>query len=127
MAIPSDKIKTGMPWFVIYPYGKWFSYATNDQFKGTGWIISNLTDIVAKGGNFMIGIGPDATGRFAPEAVAAIKEAGAWLRVNGEAISAPGRPLEGRRGHPLHAHQGQPNHLRHQPRLARPRAASGHS
>ncbi len=91
---PGAKANTDMPWFVIYPYGKWFSYGTNDQFKGTGWIISNLTNIVAKGGNFMIGIGPDATGRFAPEAVAAIKEAGAWLKVNGEAIYAT-RPRTG--------------------------------
>ena len=92
--VPGDKSNTDMPWFCIYPYGKWFSYIKNDQFKGTGWIISNLTDIVAKGGNFMIGIGADVTGHFDPQVVAAIKEAGSWLKINGEAIYAT-RPREG--------------------------------
>jgi len=91
--VPGNKENTDMPWFVIYPYGKWFSYIKNDQFKGTDWIIKNLTDIVAKGGNFMIGIGPDADGRFDPQVIAALKEAGDWLKVNGGAIYAT-RPRE---------------------------------
>jgi alpha-L-fucosidase len=66
----------------------------NDEFKGVPWIISSLTDIVAKGGNLMIGIGPDATGRFDPLVIKSIKEAGVWLKINGEAIYAT-RPREG--------------------------------
>ncbi len=92
--IPGNRENTDMPWFVIYPYGKSFSYVKNDDFKGVPWIISSLTDIVAKGGNFMMGIGPDATGRFDPGVIEAIKEAGAWLKVNGEAIYAT-RPRSG--------------------------------
>jgi alpha-L-fucosidase len=34
----------------------------------------------------MVGVGPDAGGRFHPQAVAALEKTGAWLRVNGEAI-----------------------------------------
>jgi len=83
-----------MPWFVIYPYGKSFSYLRNDEFKGVEWIINSLTDIVAKGGNFMLGIGPDSTGRFDPAVILAIKETGDWLKVNGEAIYAT-RPRDG--------------------------------
>ena len=92
--IPGSAENTDMPWFVIYPYGKSFSYAKNDEFKGVPWIINSLTDIVAKGGNFMLGIGPDSTGRFDPQVIQAIKETGAWLKVNGEAIFAT-RPREG--------------------------------
>lgn len=84
--IPGDRSNTCMPWFVIYPCGKWFSYIKNDQFKDTNWIINNQTDIVAKGANFMIGIG--AHGRFDPQLITVIKQAGAWLKVNGEAIYA---------------------------------------
>jgi alpha-L-fucosidase len=90
---PGDKSNTDMPWFVIYPYGKWFSYIKNDHFKGVDWIINNLTDIVAKGGNFMIGIGADSSGRFDPQVIVAIKQAGDWLKINGEAIYAT-RPRE---------------------------------
>jgi alpha-L-fucosidase len=92
--IPGSVENTDMPWFVIYPYGKSFSYVKNDEFKGVAWIINSLTDIVAKGGNFMLGIGPDSTGRFDPLVIQAIKETGAWLKVNGEAIYAT-RPREG--------------------------------
>jgi len=34
----------------------------------------------------MIGIGPDARGKFHPKAVEALEQTGAWLRINGEAI-----------------------------------------
>ena len=85
---PGNKSNTEMPWFCIYPYGQWFSHVKNDHYKGTDWIINNLTDIVAKGGNFMIGIGLDAGGHFDPQVISAIKEAGDWLKINGEAIYA---------------------------------------
>jgi alpha-L-fucosidase len=72
---------------VIYPLAGIWSYQPHaGAYKGGAWIVTNLVDAVAKGGNFMVGIGPDANGRFHPKAVEAIEYAGAWLRVNGEAI-----------------------------------------
>ena len=85
--VPSDKQPTGMPWMVIYPLGSGFSYDPVDKnYKGAKWIVNNLVDTVAKGGNFMVGIGPDKDGRFHPTAVAQITEAGAWIHANAEAI-----------------------------------------
>ena len=84
--VPGAKENGNMPWMVIYPLGGSFSYIKNDHFKGTAWIVSNLVDIVSKGGNFMPGIGPDGNGRFDPEAVRELEAAGKWLKVNGEAI-----------------------------------------
>jgi alpha-L-fucosidase len=92
--IPGNQENTDMPWFVIYPYGESFSYYKKDHFKGVPWIINSLTDIVAKGGNFMLGIGPDGNGRLNPKVIEALKEAGEWLKVNGEAIYAT-RPRNG--------------------------------
>ena len=87
--VPGKKENTAMPWFVIYPLGKGFSYrGPSDHFKGGDWIITNLVDAVAKGGNFMVGIGPDANGKFPTEIVKQLQEAGAWLKINGEAIFA---------------------------------------
>ena len=52
-----------MPWMVIYPLASAFSYDPDPKaYKGAGWIVSNLLDSVAKGGNFQVGIGPDGTG-----------------------------------------------------------------
>ena len=80
---------------VIYPLAKGFSYDANPaDYKGTGWIVSNLVDTVAKGGSLQVGIGPDAMGKFHPSAVEQLKDAGRWLKVNGEGIYAT-RPRDG--------------------------------
>jgi alpha-L-fucosidase len=87
--VPGNPENTAMPWFVIYPLGRSFSYEPDPaQHKGGRWIVRNLVDAVAKGGGFMVGIGPDALGRFHPTAVENLREAGAWLKINGEAIYA---------------------------------------
>jgi alpha-L-fucosidase len=54
--------------------------------KGTKWIIENLVDCAAKGGGFMVGIGPDGSGKFHETAVTQLREAGRWLKVHGESI-----------------------------------------
>ncbi len=87
--VPSGKENTDMPWFVIYPLAKSFSYdAAAKDYKGGRWIVKNLVDSVAKGGNFMVGVGPDANGNFHPQAIEDLKAAGAWLKINGEGIYA---------------------------------------
>jgi alpha-L-fucosidase len=93
--VPAGKENTEMPWFVIYPLAKSFSYDPNPKdYKGGEWIVRSLVDTVAKGGNFMVAIGPDANGQFAPAALEDLKAAGEWLKVNGEGIYAT-RPREG--------------------------------
>ena len=75
------------PVMVINPLGNSFSYdRVASDYKGAPWIIRNLVDAVAKGGNFMVGIGPDGNGRFHPTAVRQLLQTGAWLRVNGSGI-----------------------------------------
>ena len=85
--VPGDKENTNMPWMVIYPLATSFSYdKDSSKYKGTKWIIDNLVDAVSKGGNFMVGIGPDGRGNFHPKAVQQLEATGAWLQVNGEGI-----------------------------------------
>ncbi len=85
--VPGGREGSEMPWMVIYPLGQTFSYDPDEsRYKGSDWIVRNLADAVAKGGNFMVGIGPDENGRWHPRAVRDLQEAGRWLEVNGEAI-----------------------------------------
>ncbi len=85
--VPGSKENTTIPWMVIYPLGSSFSYDPNaENYKGAAWIVKNIVDTVAKGGNFQIGVGPDGHGKFHPEAVSQLKEGGRWLKVNGSAI-----------------------------------------
>lgn len=85
--VPKDKQTTNMPWMVIYPLASSWAYDKNSRnYKGTHWIIWNLVDSVSKGGSFMVGIGPDTTGRFHPKAIQQLEETGQWLKTNGKAI-----------------------------------------
>jgi len=62
----------------------WVKGATN--YRSAAIIIRNLIDSTSKGGNFVLNVGPTATGEFPAEHVALINEIGAWMAVNGEAI-----------------------------------------
>jgi alpha-L-fucosidase len=87
--IPGAEGQGTMPWQVIHTLStrRIFSYEPDERYLRSGeWIIENLVDIVAKGGNFMVGIGPDLSGKFHPKALEAIIYAGDWLKINGEAI-----------------------------------------
>ena len=85
--VPGNPENTDMPWMVIYPLGRTFSYEANPQkHKGTKWIVHNLIDTCAKGGNFMVGIGPNEKGWFHPTAIEQLEAAGTWLSTNGEGI-----------------------------------------
>jgi len=87
--VPGNKENTSVPWFVIYPLGRTFSYETEaKEHKGAKWIIQNVIDCAAKGGNFMVGIGPDENGKFHPTVIEQLKQAGQWLKVNGTGIYA---------------------------------------
>jgi alpha-L-fucosidase len=93
--VPGSKENTDMPWMVIYPLGRSFSYeADPGQHKGGPWIVRNLVDAVAKGGSFMVGVGPDESGAWHPSVVDNFAWAGSWIRVNGEGIFGT-RPREG--------------------------------
>jgi alpha-L-fucosidase len=92
--VPGARENTDTPWFVIYPLGSSFSYErVAANYKGAAWVVRNLIDTVAKGGNFMVGIGPDGDGRFHPTAISQLREVGQWLTVNGRGIYST-RPRE---------------------------------
>ncbi len=66
--------------------GNWGYNRVDLNYKSTSQIIRMLCDIVSKGGNFLLNIGPTAEGEFPPESVKRLKEVGAWMKVNGDAI-----------------------------------------
>lgn len=75
------------PWETCMTMNDHWGYNRNDfNYKSTREIIRMLSDIASKGGNYLLNIGPTAEGEFPPESVQRLKEIGAWMRVNGEAI-----------------------------------------
>ena len=76
-----------------------WGFKTNDHnWKSSEVLIHNLIDIAAKGGNYLLNIGPKADGTIPPESVERLGEMGKWLKVNGEAIYATNGRKEYREG-----------------------------
>lgn len=63
-----------------------WSYVSTDTYKPTRQLIHLLVDIVAKGGNLLLNIGPSPEGELPPVSLERLKEIGTWMRVNSEAI-----------------------------------------
>jgi alpha-L-fucosidase len=80
------------PWETCMTLGDSWSYVPNDRYKSARQIVHMLVDIVAKGGNFLLNVGPDANGELPTAAVSRLAEIGTWVKINGEAIYAT-RPV----------------------------------
>ncbi len=68
-----------------YSYG--FNRAENiDEYKSGREMVLMLCDLVSRGGNLLLDIGPTGDGRIPVIMQQRLLEIGAWLKVNGEAI-----------------------------------------
>ncbi|MBK9392107.1 MAG: alpha-L-fucosidase [Bacteroidetes bacterium] len=65
--------------------GSW-SYVPNDIYKPADELIQKLVDVVSKGGNYLLNIGPGPDGELDTAAYNRLKEMGNWMKINGEAI-----------------------------------------
>ena len=66
--------------------GTWGYRASDNKWKPTETLVRNLVDIASKGGNFLLNVGPTSEGLIPDPSVDRLKEIGAWMKVNGEAI-----------------------------------------
>ncbi|MGC0772240.1 MAG: alpha-L-fucosidase [Candidatus Acidiferrum sp.] len=65
---------------------KSWGYIKNDTFKSPQFVVHQLIDIVSKNGNLLLNIGPRSDGTIPEEVQAVLRDVGAWLQTNGEAI-----------------------------------------
>lgn len=83
---------TGIPgrdWEVCMTMNRTWGYKSYDnEWKSVEDLIQKLCDIVSKGGNFLLNIGPKADGTIPDESIERLKAVGRWMNVNGEAIYA---------------------------------------
>jgi alpha-L-fucosidase len=56
------------------------------EFHSAPQLIRQLIEIVSKGGNLLLNVGPQPDGRIQADFVARLREMGAWLKTNGEAV-----------------------------------------
>lgn len=83
---------TGIPgrhWETCMTMNDTWGFKTyDDHWKSSKTLIRNLVDIASKGGNYLLNVGPKSTGEIPEQSVERLKDMGAWMKVNSEAIYA---------------------------------------
>lgn len=90
----------------------WGYKKSDHNWKSPTVIIRQIIDVVSKGGNLSINIGPMANGEWDPVSESILLEIGSWLNINGDSIYGAGaaptaRPNWGRctlKGNTLYLH-----------------------
>lgn len=77
----------GYDWETCMTMNDHWGYNKNDHnWKSSEELIQKLVDIVSKGGNFLLNVGPTAEGLFPQLSVERLKAMGEWMRTNSESI-----------------------------------------
>jgi alpha-L-fucosidase len=82
-------LQSGHPWEESRGMGYSYGYnrmETAEDYHTGRQLLLMLIDIVSRGGNLLLDIGPTADGRIPPIMEQRLLEMGEWLRPNGEAI-----------------------------------------
>ncbi len=78
---------TEIDWESCMTMNDTWGFKKNDHnWKSAEMLIHNLVDIAAKGGNYLLNVGPDATGVIPKPSQERLKAMGAWMQVNSAAI-----------------------------------------
>ena len=82
--IPEAQLQN--PWESCIPLGWDWGFTPTDQYKSPREVIHILAEIVAKGGNFLLGIGAKPDGTLPQGVSERLQKIGEWTSKNGEAI-----------------------------------------
>ena len=83
-AIPEEQLP--YPWESCIPLTDDWGYTPHAHYKEAGEVIGTLIEIVAKGGNLVLGVGPAPDGLINDEATSRLHDIGQWLKSYGRAI-----------------------------------------
>jgi alpha-L-fucosidase len=68
----------------------WGYRTDDDDWKSPGDVAFKLVDIVSKGGNYLLNVGPMADGIIPERSQEVLRSVGRWLKANGEAVYGAG-------------------------------------
>lgn len=74
------------PWESDIPLSNDWGWVAHPTWKSPAMVINMLIEVVAKGGNLVLGIGPTPEGLIQPEVVQRLNIIGKWLHTYGKAI-----------------------------------------
>ncbi len=85
--IPETPDHITKPWETVGTHNNSWGYKSYDNdWKSPKEVLYWMIEIVSKGGNYMLNIGPTGEGVVPPQSAHNLKEVGQWLAVNGESI-----------------------------------------
>lgn len=85
----SGKASLERPWEECRGIGESFGYNRNEnleQYQTSRQLVHMLIDVVSRGGNLLLNIGPAADGTIPVIMQQRLKDMGDWLQINGDAI-----------------------------------------
>ena len=83
------------PWEACWTMNEtWGGAGSDPNWKTPNQLLYLLASCVSQGGNLLLNIGPEGSGRFPREAVARLRIMGKWMKTNGVAIYGAGRSPE---------------------------------
>ncbi len=86
-----DKAGRPLPWEACMTLNdSWGYHATDHNFKTAQDVVRYLVNAVSKGGNLLVNVGPNSYGEIPMESQNILREVGAWMKINGEAIYGAG-------------------------------------
>ena len=88
--IPRQWVKENgqpVPWETcMTASGFWSYYPSLTDYKSPEQLIRGLVDIVSKGGNLLLNIGPNGRGEFDPRSMKILEGIGDWMHLNSRSI-----------------------------------------
>jgi len=85
--IPSSDDIMYKPWETCgTTNNSWAFKSYDNDWKSTRELLYYLVDIVSKGGNYLLNIGPDGKGHVPVKSAKVLREVGKWLEINGDAV-----------------------------------------
>jgi hypothetical protein len=101
------------PWETCMTMGQsWAHNPRETEWKAPEELVRNLVNVVSRGGNYLLNVGPTARGAFPPEAIERLQYIGRWMQAYHETIYGNTySPLQGqpwgqatRQGDRIHLH-----------------------
>ena len=93
--LTTDKVATGWAEFCNTWTNSW-PHVNGARFRSNGFILGQFVTARSLGINYLLGVGPMASGEFTPEIYQNMSVVAAWMRANGEAVKGtkPLSPME---------------------------------
>ena len=89
--IPATGFAAGVAWESCMTLNEHWGFNKHDQkWKSPTVVVRNLIDIVSKGGNYLLNVGPTAEGVIPDGSTQCLAAVGTWMKINQAAIHGSG-------------------------------------